>query len=87
MKTKFLYLFLFIWSLTNGQSKITSEEILIKNDSIELPGTLTFTKAKTPLVIWVHGSGNVDRNGNQAGVNIKANYIKQLANLDCDQLK
>jgi uncharacterized protein len=78
MKTKFLYLFLFIWSLTNGQSKITSEEILIKNDSIELPGTLTFTKAKTPLVIWVHGSGNVDRNGNQAGVNIKANYIKQF---------
>ena len=78
MKTKFLYLFLFIWSFTNGQSKITSEEILIKNDSIELPGTLTYTKTKTPLVIWVHGSGNIDRNGNQAGVNIKANYIKQF---------
>lgn len=78
MKTKFLYLFLLIWSFTNGQSKVTSEEILIKNDSIELPGTLTFMNTKTPLVIWVHGSGNVDRNGNQAGVNIKANYIKQF---------
>ncbi len=78
MKTKFLYLFLFVWSFTNGQSKVISEEILIKNDSIELPGTLTFTDTKTPLVIWVHGSGNVDRNGNQAGVNIKANYIKQF---------
>jgi fermentation-respiration switch protein FrsA (DUF1100 family) len=72
MKTKFLYLFLFIWSFTNGQSKITSEEILIKNDVIELPGTLTFSKTKTPLIIWVHGSGGVDRNGNQP------QYIKQF---------
>ena len=29
-------------------------------------------------MIWVHGSGNVDRNGNQAGYNVKANYIKQF---------
>lgn len=78
MKTKFLYLFLLIWSFTYGQSKVTSEEILIKNDSVILPGTLTFTNTKTPLVIWVHGSGNVDRNGNQAGVNVNANYIKQF---------
>ena len=77
MKTKFLYIFLLILSVTYGQSKITSEEILIQNDSIELPGTLTFTNTKTPLVIWVHGSGNVDRNGNQGAI-VKANYIKQI---------
>jgi pimeloyl-ACP methyl ester carboxylesterase len=77
MKTKFLYLFLLIFSVSYGQSKVTSEEILIQNDSIELPGTLTFTNTKTPLVIWVHGSGNVDRNGNQGAI-VKANYIKQF---------
>ena len=77
MKTKFLYIFFLVCSITFGQSKITSEEILIKNGEIELPGTLTFSKTKTPLVIWVHGSGNVDRNGNQ-GTAVKANYIKQF---------
>ena len=64
MKFKFLYIALFIGSICFGQ-KIKSEEILIKNDSIELPGTLTYLKENTPLIIWVHGSGNVDRNGNQ----------------------
>jgi pimeloyl-ACP methyl ester carboxylesterase len=57
--------------------KINSEEILIKNDSIELPGTLTYFQENTPLIIWIHGSGNVDRNGNQ-GTIVKANYIKQF---------
>lgn len=65
-------------SVFSLSSQVKSEEILIKNDSIKLPGTLTYTKGKSPLVIWVHGSGNVDRNGNQAGTNIKANYIKQF---------
>jgi len=78
MKTKIIYLFLFVWSFTNAQNNIVSEEILITNDSIQLPGTLTYSNDKSPLIIWVHGSGNVDRNGNQAGVNIKANYIKQF---------
>ncbi len=77
MNYKLLYIALFISSICSGQ-KINSEEILIKNDSIELPGTLTYTKENTPLIIWIHGSGNIDRNGNQAGVNIKANYIKQF---------
>lgn len=77
MKSKLLYIFLFIWSFTSGQSKVTSEEVLVKNDSVELPGTLTFTNTKTPLVIWIHGSGNVDRNGNQGAI-VKANYIKQF---------
>ena len=76
MKFKALYIALFISSICFGQ-KINSEEILIKNDSIELPGTLTYTKENTPLIIWIHGSGNVDRNGNQ-GTIVKANYIKQF---------
>ncbi|PQJ72242.1 alpha/beta hydrolase family protein [Polaribacter butkevichii] len=58
-------------------AQIKSEEIVIKNEAIELPGTLTYTNTKVPLIIWVHGSGNVDRNGNQFPI-IKANYIKQF---------
>jgi len=77
MKTKLTFLFTLVCLITFGQSKIVSEEILIHNDSIELPGTLTYTKENTPLIIWVHGSGNIDRNGNQ-GTLIKANYIKQF---------
>ncbi|WP_298767056.1 alpha/beta hydrolase [uncultured Polaribacter sp.] len=59
-------------------SQINSEEIILKNGNIELPGTLSYHKEKTPLLIWVHGSGNVDRNGNQSGTPVKANYIKQF---------
>lgn len=64
-----------------SQENIISEDILIMNDSIKLPGTLSYNEElkSQPLVIFIHGSGNVDRNGNQAGVNIKANYIKQLS--------
>lgn len=62
-----------------GQN-IISEEIAMTNGEINIPGELTMPKTveKVPLVIFVHGSGNVDRNGNQAPV-IKANYIKLLA--------
>ena len=59
-------------------AQVKSEEILIKNGAIELPGTLTFTEENSPLIIWVHGSGPVDRNGNQPAQNVKANYIKQF---------
>lgn len=72
------FIILYILSIITSSAQITSEEVLIKNDSIVLPGTLTYTKNSTDLIIWVHGSGNVDRNGNQAGMNIGANYIKQL---------
>ncbi|MFK7832382.1 MAG: alpha/beta hydrolase [Winogradskyella sp.] len=66
-----------------SQSQIIEEEILLKNDSVQLPGTLSYNKTleSQPLVIFIHGSGNVDRNGNQAGINAKANYIKQLSTL------
>jgi len=75
-----LIIYMFIIN-SYAQSAITSETIELKNDSIVLPGTLTYNKAikQQPLVIFIHGSGNVDRNGNQAGANIRANYIKQLA--------
>ncbi|WP_223270816.1 alpha/beta hydrolase [Subsaximicrobium wynnwilliamsii] len=85
LKRKRLYLLLlFMFCFIHfgmSQSEIISEEILISNDSIQLPGTLTFHTGETkqPLVIFVHGSGNVDRNGNQAGAPSSANYIKQLS--------
>lgn len=76
MKIRTLIILLFV----NCQlfSQVKSEEICIENDSVKLPGTLTYTNTNAPLIIWVHGSGNVDRNGNQAGLNVRANYIKQF---------
>ena len=71
------YIIITVFSIAVSLAQVKSEEILIKNDSIELPGTLTYATEKSPLIIWVHGSGNVDRNGNQLPM-IKANYIKQL---------
>ena len=84
MKVLVQFLILAFVSVIIGQSDLISEDIMLKNDSIILPGTLTYTKSteKQPLVIFIHGSGNVDRNGNQAGANIRANYIKQL----CDSI-
>ena len=69
---------IYISSIVFSFAQVNSEEVYLQNDSIQLPGTLTFINENTPLIIWVHGSGNVDRNGNQAGVNINANYIKQF---------
>ncbi|NER12279.1 alpha/beta hydrolase [Leptobacterium flavescens] len=58
-----------------------SEEILLMNGKIELPGTLSYQEAAEPipLIVFIQGSGNTDRNGNQPGTVIQANYIKQLA--------
>ena len=60
---------------------IISEEVVITNEAITLPGTLSYPKVqeKLPLIIFIHGSGNIDRDGNQAGINVKANYIKILS--------
>ena len=76
---KLSLLILILPSLLMSQ-KIIEEEISLKNDAISLPGTLSYLslKEKQPLAIFVHGSGNVDRNGNQNPF-IKANYIAQLA--------
>jgi pimeloyl-ACP methyl ester carboxylesterase len=40
--------------------------------AIQLPGTLTYSSENQPLIIWVHGSGGVNRDGNTP------NYIKQF---------
>ncbi|WP_417238323.1 alpha/beta hydrolase family protein [Bizionia sp.] len=79
-KINLLLLLLCASQLIIAQGTIASEDIMLKNDSIILPGTLTYNKElkKQPLVIFIHGSGNVDRNGNQLGL-ANANYIKQLA--------
>ncbi len=64
-----------------AQGKWTAEDILVTNDSIKLPGTLTYDKSveQQPLVIFVPGSGNPDRNGNQPQFGVNGNYIKQLS--------
>lgn len=59
------------------KSQVKTEEVLLKNGKIELSGTLTYQERKQPLLIYIAGSGNVDRNGNQKPV-INANYIKQF---------
>ena len=76
---KLLLIFVLFPFLSFGQ-EILIEEIHLKNGDISLPGTLSYPKSnkKSPLLIFVHGSGNIDRNGNQ-GALAKANYIAQLA--------
>lgn len=66
------FLIVVLLGITNGFSQITIEEITIQNQAIQLPGTLSYPEEKSPLIIWVHGSGSVDRDGNQP------QYIKQF---------
>lgn len=75
-----LYIFIFFPIVFNAQ-EIISEDINMTNGEIKIPGTLSYLKTndKVPLVIFVHGSGNIDRNGNQAGTPVQANYIKTLS--------
>lgn len=72
------YFILYVAGISISYAQIKTEDFIIKNGNIELPGTLTYPNNSEDLVIWVHGSGNIDRNGNQAGANVKANYVKQL---------
>lgn len=72
------FLFIALNSYVCNSSEIISEEITIRNGNIILPGTLSYTDQNSALVIWVHGSGNIDRNGNQKGTFVNANYIKQF---------
>ena len=69
---------IFITGVFVSHAQIESEDFIVKNENIELPGTLSFSDNSQELVIWVHGSGAVDRNGNQTAANVKANYVKQL---------
>ncbi|MDP4600316.1 MAG: alpha/beta hydrolase [Polaribacter sp.] len=45
-------------------AQLKTEEVNLNNGVIQLPGTLSYTSEKSPLLIWVHGSGGVERNGN-----------------------
>lgn len=62
------------------QNEIIEEEYNLYNDSIQLPGTLSYQKTDQaqPLVIFIQGSGNPDRDGNQKSLGVNANYIKSL---------
>ena len=66
------FIIIFTFSVIMSFAQVKSEEILIKNGEVELPGTLTYTKENTPLIVWVHGSGGVKRDGN------KPKYIEQF---------
>lgn len=55
---------LFIFSTVACFAQLKTEEINLNNGVIQLPGTLSFTAENAPLLIWVHGSGGVDRDGN-----------------------
>lgn len=72
------YFILYVAGIAVSYAQIKTEDFLIKNGNIELPGTLSYPTGAKDLVIWVHGSGTVDRNGNQPAANVKANYVKQL---------
>lgn len=77
MKISRLICFFFLLQL-NAQ-EIISEEIRITNGDILLPGTLSYpNNSENPLVIFIQGSGNIDRDGNQAGTFVQAAYIKTL---------
>lgn len=72
------YVIVSVFGIIISFAQIKSEEITINNQAIQLPGTLTYSQEKVPLIIWVHGSGPLDRNGNQPAQNVNANYIKQF---------
>lgn len=85
MKKIFFLIFVFLFSFSFSQEKVSKQiinlslEITIHNDSIKLPGTLSYEPEfkKQPLVIIVHGSGPVDRNGNSGF--LQANSYKKLS--------
>lgn len=70
---------LYLSSPLYGQDT-ASEEIEVLNGPVSLPGTLRFPEGggPHPLLIFIPGSGNIDRNGNQAGTMVQAGYIRQL---------
>ena len=68
----FMYIFFIVLVAFSSLAQVQSEDITINNDEIELPGTLTYPSSKAPLLIWIHGSGGVNRDGNQP------QYIKQF---------
>ena len=80
MKTNLSLAIVLLIQLGLAQSSIVTEDLELKNGAIELPGTLSYDTSlkKQPLLIFIQGSGNPDRNGNQVGLGVNANYIKML---------
>jgi hypothetical protein len=78
MKEIWLILTVLFFGIHLTSAQIQSEEITIYNKEIALPGTLTYLKKNTPLIIWLHGSGPVNRAGNQPVQKVHANYIHQF---------
>lgn len=72
MKQTLIIISLIIYSTTSLFGQVKSEDITINNMAIQLPGTLSYSSVNKPLIIWVHGSGGVNRNGNTP------NYIQQF---------
>lgn len=66
------YVSIFILSVVTSFAQLKTEEVNLNNGVIQLPGTLSYPTEKSPLLIWVHGSGGVDRDGNPA------KYIRQF---------
>lgn len=60
--------------------QVQTEELEVRNGEIRLPGTLRVPVSGEahPLLVFIHGSGNIDRDGNQAGTMIQPAYIRQL---------
>lgn len=77
---KHIIAFLLLAHLHSFGQEIVSEEVHLVHGDIDLPGTLSYPSVdhKVPLVLFIHGSGNIDRNGNQ-GPLVQGNYIKLLA--------
>ncbi|MBT8204842.1 MAG: lysophospholipase [Eudoraea sp.] len=67
-----------LFLLQAGAQEIVGEEIAMSNGDVLIPGTLSYPDVQKPLplVIFIQGSGNVNRDGNQAGTLIQSAYIK-----------
>lgn len=75
---RLFWVFLFPYMLFSQE--MLTESVVVYNEAIELSGTLKLpseNKAQT-LVIFIHGSGPIDRNGNAPKSPMKPNYIQQL---------
>lgn len=74
----FFYFLLTFYYYGYTQSIIT-KEVELKDGKISIFGIVSFQERskRQPLLIYVPGSGNIDRNGNQKG-EVYTNYIQQL---------
>lgn len=78
--TLFLAVSIQLISGQDAKRDVAQEEVLLFNDSIQLPGTLSIPSGSTnpPLLIFIHGSGGNDRKGNQ-GPASQLGYLEALS--------